>query len=123
MKWFNLKNMSKHFDLSYSTIRYYNSFGNKKYERIVQLLLLTFFVEKVEIDKKDIECLQHFFQKKKSVREEIEIDKTMKELNDKYWNIDLESLRLGKELYLLSLSREDLKTIYRLKNNKEVENE
>ena len=115
MKWFNLKNMSKHFDLSYSTIRYYNSFGNKKYERIVQLLLLTFFVEKVGIDKKDIECLQHFFQKKKSVREEIEIEKVLKELNEKFWQIDLESLRLGKELYLLSLSREDLKTIQQLK--------
>ena len=115
MIWFTLKDMSKKFDIGYSTMRRYNSSGNTLDKRIVDILMLAYFVLQTKLNKNDLEHLKHFFKRQRNIREEIESEKTVKILNQKYWQIDLEDLEIAKELYLFNLKKEDLQAIYQIK--------
>jgi hypothetical protein len=119
MKWFTIKAMSSCFELSYSTMRYYNTSGNKLDNKIVELLMFAFFVEQISLNSIDLKMIQHFFKRKFSIREEIESEKIIKNLSEKYWHIDHVSLELARELYLMNLSREQLQTIEQLKKGGE----
>jgi len=112
-----LKAMCDKFKIPYSTIKMYNSSGNTLDKRQVNILLLTYFVVQTKLNKNDLEHLKHFYKKKRSIREEIESEKTMELLNQKYWQLDLEDLQLAKELYLFNLSKKDLQAIYQIKKN------
>ena len=117
MIWFTLKDMSRHFEIGYSTMRRYNSSGNTLDKRIVDILMLTYFVIQTKLTKNDLEHLKHFFKKNRSIREEIKTEETIQLLNERYWQIDLEALQIAKEFYLFNLNKEDLQAIYQIKKS------